>query len=54
MKGSVKALIEQGWDGLKLDSCSQFNNLTQWALLINESQVQPRARKRAHTGEGSG
>ena len=24
MKGSVKAVADMGWDGLKLDSCSQF------------------------------
>ena len=30
MEGSVAALVEMEWDGLKIDSCSQFNNLT-WA-----------------------
>ena len=35
MEGSVKALAEMGWEGLKLDSCSQFNNLSWWNELIN-------------------
>ena len=35
MKGSVRMLAEQGWDGVKFDSCSQFHNLTRWAELIN-------------------
>ena len=34
-KGSVRALHEMGWDGVKFDSCSQFHNLTHWADLIN-------------------
>jgi hypothetical protein len=37
MKGSVKMLAEQGWDGVKFDSCSMFHNLTRWAELINET-----------------
>ena len=37
MKGSVKAVADMGWDGLKLDSCSQFNNLSWWNQLINET-----------------
>jgi alpha-galactosidase len=35
MRGSVRMLYEQEWDGVKLDSCSQFHNLTRWAELIN-------------------
>lgn len=35
MEGSVRALADMGWDGLKLDSCSQFNNLSWWDELIN-------------------
>ena len=35
MEGSVKALADMGWEGLKLDSCSQFNNLSWWNELIN-------------------
>ena len=30
MEGSVKAVTDMGWEGLKLDSCSQFNNLSWW------------------------
>ena len=39
MRGSVKMLVDQGWDGVKLDSCSQFHNLTHWAELINQVRV---------------
>lgn len=35
MEQSVAALHTYGFDGVKLDSCSQFNNLTWWAELIN-------------------
>ena len=35
MRGSVKMLADQGWDGVKFDSCSMFHNLTKWAELIN-------------------
>ena len=33
----VWLLLWAGFDGLKLDSCSQFNNLTWWAALLNET-----------------
>ena len=36
MRGSVRMLVQQGWDGVKFDSCSMFHNLTRWAELINE------------------
>lgn len=35
MEKSVAALVGFKFDGLKLDSCSQFNNLTWWNKLIN-------------------
>ena len=35
MRGSVEALHRYRFDGLKLDSCSMFNNLTWWNALIN-------------------
>jgi hypothetical protein len=35
MQGSVRMLADQGWDGVKFDSCSQFHNLSRWAELIN-------------------
>ena len=50
MRGSVKALIDQGWDGLKEDSCSEFNNLTWWSQLINESKAQPIMIENCHQG----
>ena len=37
MRGSVRMLVEQGWDGVKFDSCSQFHNLSRWAELLNET-----------------
>ena len=37
MRGSVRMLAEQGWDGVKFDSCSMFHNLTRWAELMNET-----------------
>lgn len=32
--GSVKALVEYGFDGVKIDSCSQFMNMTKWSALL--------------------
>ena len=37
LAGSVAALHSLGFDGVKLDACSQFNNLTQWNAMINAS-----------------
>lgn len=37
MEKSAEAVGKYNFDGLKLDSCSQFNNLTWWASLINET-----------------
>ena len=36
-RGSVAALRRYRFDGLKLDSCSQFNNLSMWNALLNAS-----------------
>jgi hypothetical protein len=33
--GTVAATVDYGFDGLKLDSCSQFNNMTLWAEEVN-------------------
>ena len=35
MEQSAKAVAEYGFDGVKLDECGQFLNLTQWAQLLN-------------------
>ena len=35
MRGSVRALHELGFVGVKFDSCSMFHNLTRWAELLN-------------------
>jgi hypothetical protein len=37
----VAALRRFNFDGLKLDSCSMWNNLTQWNELINASGTKP-------------
>jgi len=37
MQSSVRMLIEQGWDAVKFDSCSQFHNLSRWSELINQT-----------------
>ena len=37
MEKSAAAVGEYQFDGLKLDSCSQFNNLTWWASLLNKT-----------------
>lgn len=34
VRGTVNATVALGFDGLKLDSCSQFNNMTRWAELL--------------------
>jgi alpha-galactosidase len=34
---SVKMLADMGWDGLKLDGCSQFHNTTKWATLMEST-----------------
>ena len=35
MHGTVKAIVDYGFDSVKLDSGSEFNNLTWWAALLN-------------------
>eukprot|EP01064_Diplonema_japonicum_P007857 TRINITY_DN1547_c0_g1_i1.p1 TRINITY_DN1547_c0_g1~~TRINITY_DN1547_c0_g1_i1.p1 ORF type:complete len:432 (+),score=94.57 TRINITY_DN1547_c0_g1_i1:47-1297(+) len=37
MQNSVKALVDFKFDGLKLDDCGEFRNLTWWAQLLNET-----------------
>ena len=37
MEQSVKAIAEAGFDGVKLDNCGQFRDLTWWAKLMNET-----------------
>lgn len=50
MQGSVKALVDMGWEGLKLDSCSQFNNLSWWNALINQTSKAPVLLENCHQG----
>jgi len=47
---SVKALVDYDFDGLKLDSCSQFNNLTRWNELINATSAKPVLLENCHQG----
>ena len=49
MRGSVKMAADQGWDGIKFDSCSQFHNLSRWAELINETG-RPMLLENCHQG----
>ena len=35
MENHVKAIVEYGYDGVKLDGCGQFKNLTWWHALMN-------------------
>lgn len=35
MQGSVDAIVKYGYDGVKLDGCGQFRNLTWWYQLMN-------------------
>ena len=49
MEGSVRALVDMEWDGLKLDSCSQFQNMTWWAELINKTG-RPIEQENCHQG----
>lgn len=35
MEGTVRAVVGYGFDGVKLDGCGQFRNLTWWAELLN-------------------
>eukprot|EP01043_Picozoa_sp_COSAG02_P015065 COSAG02_NODE_633_length_19262_cov_32.473256_3_plen_232_part_00 len=37
MQGSVRMAADQGWDGVKFDSCSMMHNLSRWSELINAS-----------------
>ena len=46
----VAALRRFDFDGLKLDSCSQWNNLTRWNELINASGPQPVLIENCHQG----
>lgn len=46
----VAALRRYDFDGLKLDSCSQWNNLTRWNELINQSSAKPILLENCHQG----
>ena len=49
MEGSVRSMAKMGWEGLKLDSCSQFNNLSWWNELINATG-KPALLENCHQG----
>ena len=46
----VAALRRFGFDGLKLDSCSEWNNLTRWNEIINGSGSKPILLENCHQG----
>lgn len=50
MEGSVRAVVEMKWEGLKLDSCSQFNNLSWWNKLLNDTSPVPVLLENCHQG----
>jgi len=50
MRGSVQMLVDQGWDGVKFDSCSMFYNQTRWAALINQTSTKPVLIENCHQG----
>ena len=36
-EGTAKAILAWGFDGVKIDSCSEFTNMTRWAELFAAS-----------------
>ena len=36
-RSSVEAMVEWGYDAVKIDGCSQFHNISYWAQLMNET-----------------
>jgi alpha-galactosidase len=50
MEKSAAAVAEYGFDGLKLDGCGQFRNLTWWAELVNKTG-RPVLLENCHWGE---
>ena len=46
----VAALRRYGFDGLKLDACSQWNNLTRWSEVITASGSEPILIENCHQG----
>ena len=47
---SVAAFVRWGFDSLKLDSCSQFNDMDKWTQLLNKSAARPVPLENCHQG----
>ena len=41
MHGDVRAIVELGFDGVKLDSCGPRQDLAEWAALLNATGTNP-------------
>ena len=50
MERSVAAIVEAEFDGVKLDGCGEFRNLTWWAQLLNETK-RPVMIENCHWGD---
>eukprot|EP00937_MAST-01D_sp_MAST-1D-sp2_P005017 g5017.t1 len=48
--GGVAAFVKYGFDSLKLDSCSQFNDMDKWQALLNASAPRPVPLENCHQG----
>lgn len=50
MKNTVRAIVDLGYDSVKLDGCGQFRNLTWWAELLNAT-IRPVMIENCHWGQ---
>ena len=48
--GNVAAFVKYGFDSLKIDSCSQFNDMDKWQALLNASAPRPVPLENCHQG----
>jgi hypothetical protein len=50
-QGTVNAIVNWGFDGCKIDSCSEFTNMSKWAELFNTSG-KPMLLENCHNSDG--
>ena len=50
-EGTVKAIVGWGFDGVKIDGCSEFANMTKWAELFNATG-KPMLLENCHNSDG--
>lgn len=50
-RGTVQAISDWGFDGVKIDSCSEFKNMTKWAELFAETG-KPFLLENCHNSDG--